>query len=79
VLKGNCPRLVVAGIMKRILFVDDEMIGASPAQIDAYLLDIWGLPLSVIEAVAHHRAPERRPESVFDVRAAASLGSRATL
>jgi HD-like signal output (HDOD) protein len=58
--------------MKRILFVDGEVIGA-------YLLGIWGLPLSVVEAVAHHHAPERMSESVLDVRAAASLGSRATL
>ncbi len=36
-----------------------RLVGASHAEIGAYLLGIWGLPYSVIEAVAHHHEPQR--------------------
>lgn len=47
-----------------------SVIGASHAEIGAYLLGIWGLPYSVIEAVAHHHEPRRVPQSDFDILAA---------
>jgi HD-like signal output (HDOD) protein len=34
-----------------------EEIGASHAEIGAYLLSLWGLPYSVVEAVAFHHGP----------------------
>jgi putative nucleotidyltransferase with HDIG domain len=47
-----------------------QIIGASHAEIGAYLLGIWGLPHSVVEAVAHHHQPERVSDSEFGVLAA---------
>ena len=38
-----------------------RIIGASHAQIGAYLLGLWGLPYPVIEAVAHHHTSESVP------------------
>jgi putative nucleotidyltransferase with HDIG domain len=49
---------------------ETRIIGASHAEIGAYLLGIWGLPYSVVEAVAHHHQPERVAHSTFDVLAA---------
>jgi HD-like signal output (HDOD) protein len=38
---------------------ETRILGASHAQIGAYLLGIWGLPQSIVTAVAHHLAPEQ--------------------
>jgi len=47
-----------------------ETIGASHAEIGAYLLGIWGLPYSVAEAVAHHHAPEGVRQAGLDALSA---------
>jgi HD-like signal output (HDOD) protein len=52
---------------------EKEVIGASHAELGAYLLGIWGLPESVIEAVAFHHTPEQVRQSEFDVLAALAL------
>jgi putative nucleotidyltransferase with HDIG domain len=49
---------------------ETRIIGASHAQVGAYLLGLWGLPYPVIEAVALHHAPESVPQSEFDPLAA---------
>ncbi|NYZ61952.1 HDOD domain-containing protein [Luteimonas deserti] len=36
------------------------------AEIGAYLLGMWGLPATIVEAVAHHRNPERVQPKAFD-------------
>jgi HD-like signal output (HDOD) protein len=51
-----------------------EVIGASHAEIGAYLLGIWGLPHPVVEAVAHHHQPERVTQTQFDVLSALVIG-----
>jgi HD-like signal output (HDOD) protein/ActR/RegA family two-component response regulator len=76
VLAQECPeelgKAVALSISARIPLYAAEMeiIGASHAEIGAYLLGIWGLPHSVVEAVAHHHQPERVNHSEFDVLAA---------
>jgi len=52
---------------------ETQVIGASHAEIGAYLLGIWGLPYPVIEAVAHHHLPQRVSQSEFDVLAAVAV------
>ena len=39
--------------------VESEELGASHAEVGAYLLGLWGLPFAVVEAVAHHHRPSR--------------------
>jgi hypothetical protein len=51
-----------------------KVIGASHAEIGAYLLGIWGLPYPVVEAVAHHHQPERIVQHEFDVLSALVIG-----
>jgi putative nucleotidyltransferase with HDIG domain len=41
------------------------VLGASHAEVGAYLLGLWGLPDAVVEAVAWHHAPSRCPGSGF--------------
>lgn len=52
---------------------ETRIIGASHAQVGAYLLGLWGLPYPVIEAVAHHHTPESVPQSEFDPVAAVAI------
>jgi putative nucleotidyltransferase with HDIG domain len=47
-----------------------QVIGASHAEIGAYLLGIWGLPYTVIDAVAHHHVPQSVKPAEFDLLAA---------
>jgi HD-like signal output (HDOD) protein/ActR/RegA family two-component response regulator len=52
---------------------ETKVIGASHAQIGAYLLGIWGLPGPVVDAVAHHHSPEDVRHGEFDALAALSI------
>lgn len=56
-----------------------EVIGASHAEIGAYLLGIWGLPYPVVEAVAHHHQPGRIVQHEFDVLSALVIGHTLTV
>ena len=57
---------------------EKRVIGSSHAEIGAYLLGLWGLPYSVIEAVAHHHAPQRVTQTDFDVLAALAVAHSLT-
>src|SRR5580658_1410410 len=65
VLIQECPReleqavelALAAGIC--LPQAEYEILGASHAEIGAYLLALWGLPYAVVEAVAHHHCPGR--------------------
>lgn len=35
------------------------------AEVGAYLLGVWGLPMAIVEAVAHHRQPHRGSQREF--------------
>jgi HD-like signal output (HDOD) protein len=46
--------------------VEERHHGFSHAEIGAYLLGLWGLPYTVVEAVALHHGPNRVPHQNFD-------------
>ena len=50
-----------------------RVLGASHAQLGAYVLGIWGLPTPVVEAVAYHHAPEYGEQSRFGPLAAVAI------
>ena len=52
---------------------ETRIIGASHAEVGAYLLGLWGLPYPVIEAVAHHHEPERGRTGRFEVLSALAV------
>jgi HD-like signal output (HDOD) protein len=52
---------------------ESQVIGASHAEVGAYLLGIWGFPYPIVEAVAHHHRPRRVVQTHFDVLAALAI------
>ena len=58
--------------------VEEEILGITHAEIGAYLMELWGLPSSIIEAIAFHHHPSRYGEECFSpltaVHIANSLG-----
>jgi HD-like signal output (HDOD) protein/ActR/RegA family two-component response regulator len=48
---------------------EKEFIGATHAEIGAYLLGLWGLPYAIVEAVALHHRPHTIPPHGFDLLA----------
>ncbi len=70
VLAGPYPevmgqRLAQADTADR-LTVEREALGVTHAEVGAYLVGLWGLPLTIVEAVAFHEEPSRarRPGDV---------------
>ncbi|MCU1427357.1 MAG: hypothetical protein JWL83_1357 [Actinomycetia bacterium] len=65
---------------------EHEVIGASHAEIGAYLLALWGLPYTIIEATSHHHDQPPGPtpavpdalHATFIAEALVCEGSRAT-
>jgi HD-like signal output (HDOD) protein len=47
-----------------------EFVGVEHPRLGGYLLGTWGLPRRIVEAVAHHDAPQSIPQPQFDVLAA---------
>jgi len=47
--------------------VERDILGASHAEMGAYLLSLWGLPLSVVEAVLHHHDAPSMPHGDLDL------------
>jgi HD-like signal output (HDOD) protein len=58
--------------------VERSVLGTSHAEIGAYLLGLWGLPLPIIHAIAHHNDPEAAPTPVLAALRAAHAQLAAT-
>jgi HD-like signal output (HDOD) protein len=52
---------------------EKEILGASDAEIGAYLLSLWGLPDSIVEAVALHYTPGETSEPMLNVLTAVHI------
>jgi HD-like signal output (HDOD) protein len=55
--------------------VESEMLGMTHAEVGAYLLGLWGLPYSIVEAVAYHHNPSGALERTFDTPTAVSVAN----
>src|SRR5260221_7430114 len=44
---------------------EEQTFGANHAEVGGYLLSLWGLPVSVVEAIAFHHGPSRSPNKAF--------------
>ena len=49
------------------LEIERRVFGVCHAEVGGYLLGLWGLPVSIVEAVAHHHAPQRVAREGFRV------------
>ncbi|HMK98076.1 MAG TPA: response regulator [Acidimicrobiales bacterium] len=56
-----------AGEGRSLEEVELEVLGASHAELGAYLLSLWGLPPSVVEAVLHHHDADSMPHDELDL------------
>lgn len=48
-----------------MIAAEREIFGASHCEVGAYLLGLWGLPGSIVEAIALHHEPERSGLPIF--------------
>jgi HD-like signal output (HDOD) protein len=66
-LAGNYLELVARATRENrpLIEVEQEVLGATHADVGAYLLALWGLPAALVEAVALHHEPGRTSELVF--------------
>jgi|SRR5581483_328360 len=60
---------------KGLCEAEREVLGCSHAEIGAYLLGLWGLPGSIIEAVAWHHAPGFSVQTKFSAVVAVHVAS----
>jgi len=56
-------RMKVEGL--RLIEAEQLVLGASHPEVGAYLLGLWGLPDSIVEAVAFHQNPNSCPAEKF--------------
>jgi HD-like signal output (HDOD) protein len=55
--------------------IEREVLGVTHGEIGAYLLGIWGLPYSIVEAVAYHHSPQKTNSVGLDVTCAVHIAS----
>ena len=55
---------------------EERVMGTNHAVVGAYLLGIWGLPTTIVEAVAFRHRPVRTPPIKLDVMAALHIADR---
>jgi putative nucleotidyltransferase with HDIG domain len=72
---GKLIQLRIPGFHQKIRVSNGEILleseyrayGVSHAELGAYLLAIWGLPQSIVEAVAYHHTPTRQVSRTLSV------------
>lgn len=62
-----------AGTGRPLHELEREHLGTTHAEIGASLLALWGLPFSIVSAVAHHHEPERTGAAGIDLAAAVAM------
>ena len=55
--------------------IEEGRYGVSHAEIGAYLLALWGLPETIVEAIANHHTPMRVEHEAFELLDAVHLAS----
>jgi putative nucleotidyltransferase with HDIG domain len=70
-------RAVHLAAEKKITLVEAEIetFGVSHAQVGAYLLSLWGLPITIVEAVAFHHTPQASAVQSFSPLTAVHVAS----
>jgi putative nucleotidyltransferase with HDIG domain len=63
-LPGQFERALQASLAQNrpLYLLEEEMTGTTHAEIGAYLLGLWGIPPSVVDAVSRHHHPIRSAE-----------------
>lgn len=45
---------------------EQDIFGVTHGELGGYLLDLWGLPESVVDAIAYHYAPSQQPDASYE-------------
>lgn len=64
---------------KEMHVVEKDILGVSHAQVGAYLLDIWGIPYSVVEAVANYIEPFKVNHNELNILSATYIADQLAL
>lgn len=73
ILLQKCPQelnraLALAQIQGIATYTaEQQIIGATHAEVGAYLLGLWGLPYALVEAVAYHHVPQTIAQNSLDL------------
>jgi putative nucleotidyltransferase with HDIG domain len=79
ILIEECPRELAQAIeLSRtqglsLFECERRTVGASHAEVGAYLLGLWGVPLPIVEAVAHHHTPRAIVTDGYDLLGALAV------
>jgi len=65
----------VAGGQATLSAAEREVFGTTHAEVGGYLLWLWGLPDSIVEAVAFHHQPSRSRDGAFGPTAAVHIAN----
>ena len=57
-------RALAEEIGERITVVEKRILGATHAELGAYLIGLWGFDDAIVEAIAYHHHPENAPPSI---------------
>jgi len=55
--------------------LEEKAFGVTHAEVGGYLLGLWGLPYSVVEAVSNHHRPERIIAPIYSLSAITAISS----
>lgn len=58
-----------------IYSVEEEFLGITHAEVGAYLMELWGLPSQIIEAIAFHHSPSIYGDKFFSPLAAVHIAN----
>lgn len=58
-----------------VLEAERQAFGVTHAEVGAYLLSLWGLPFTIVEAIAYHHHPGSCPQKEMGVLAAIHVGN----
>jgi putative nucleotidyltransferase with HDIG domain len=74
---AECERVIATANLEQLPLhvIERREHGVTHAEVGAYLLSLWGLPLAVVEAVAHHDEPGRSPELSLDAVSAVCIAN----
>jgi putative nucleotidyltransferase with HDIG domain len=82
VLLAENPAVDYSGVIARarqtgrpLFEVERDVFQVTHAQVGAFLLDLWGLPPTLVEAVALHHTPAETNEPVFNPLTAVYVGN----
>jgi putative nucleotidyltransferase with HDIG domain len=58
-----------------IYLVEEDVLGITHAEVGAYLMELWGLPSQIIEAIAFHHSPSVYKDQYFSPLAAVHIAN----